>query len=61
MTDIEPRASSADWAGCSFHNRRDFLLDALSAAAAAIAAIGMTPSGADEIPLQWISSIAAKG
>jgi hypothetical protein len=32
MTDIEPRASSDDCAGCTLHNRRDFLLDALRAA-----------------------------
>ena len=61
MTDIQPRASSDDCAGCTLHNRRDFLLDALRAAAAALAAIGMTPSGADAMPLQWISAIAAKG
>ena len=61
MTDIQPRASSDDCAGCTLHNRRDFLLDALRAAAAALAAIGMTPSGAEAMRLQWISAIAAKG
>ncbi|PYP81579.1 MAG: hypothetical protein DMD35_00985 [Gemmatimonadetes bacterium] len=61
MTDIKPSASSDDCAGCTLHNRRDFLLDALRAGAAALAAIGMAPAGADALPLRWISAIAAKG
>jgi Rieske Fe-S protein len=61
MTDIEPSASSDDCAGCTLHNRRDFLLDALRAGAAALVAIGMAPGGADAMPLRWISAIATKG
>ena len=61
MTDIEPSASSDDCAGCALHNRRDFLLDALRAGAAALTAIGMAPGGADAMPLHWISAIAAAG
>jgi Rieske Fe-S protein len=61
MTDMEPSASSDDCAGCTLHNRRDFLLDALRAGAAALAAIGMAPGGAEAMPLRWISAIAAKG
>ena len=61
MTDIEPSASSDDCAGCTLHNRRDFLLDALRAGAAALVAIGMAPGGAEAMPLRWISAIAAKG
>jgi Rieske Fe-S protein len=61
MTDIEPSASSDDCAGCTLHNRRDFLVDALRAGAAALVAIGMAPGGADAMPLRWISAIASKG
>ena len=61
MTDMEPSASSDDCAGCTLHNRRDVLLDALRAAAAALAAIGMAPGAAEAMPLRWISAIAAKG
>src|SRR5215208_7347246 len=61
MTNSEPSAPIDDCAGCTLHNRRDFLLDALRAGAAALAAIGMAPSGADAMPLRWISAIAAAG
>jgi Rieske Fe-S protein len=61
MTDMEPSASSDECAGCTLHNRRDFLLDALRAGAAALAAIGMAPGAAEAMPLRWISAIAAKG
>ena len=61
MTDNSPSASSDDCAGCTLHSRRDFLLDTLRASAAALAAIGMAPVGADAMPLRWISAIAAKG
>jgi Rieske Fe-S protein len=64
MTDIEPRTSSDDCAGCTLHSRRDFLLDALrtgAAAAAALAAIGLAPGVAEAMPLRWISAIASKG
>lgn len=61
MTDFIPGAPSDGCDGCTLHNRRDFLLDALRAGAAALAAIGMAPSGADAMPLRWISAIAAAG
>jgi nitrite reductase/ring-hydroxylating ferredoxin subunit len=61
MTDQEPSAPADGCAGCTLHNRRDFLLDALRAGAAALAAIGMTPAGADAMPLRWITAIAAAG
>lgn len=61
MTDSTPGAPNDDCAGCTLHSRRDFLLDALRASAAALAAIGMAPAGADAMPLRWISAIAAKG
>ncbi|HKH91127.1 MAG TPA: Rieske (2Fe-2S) protein [Gemmatimonadaceae bacterium] len=58
MTESKPSAPNDDCAGCTLHNRRDFLLDALRAGAAALAAIGMAPAGADAMPLRWISAIA---
>ena len=61
MTDSNPSAPNDDCAGCTLHNRRDFLLDALRAGAAALAAIGIAPAGADAMPLRWISAIAAAG
>jgi Rieske Fe-S protein len=61
MTDFTPGAPSDGCDGCTLHNRRDFLLDALRAGAAALAAIGMSPSGADAMPLRWINAIAAAG
>jgi nitrite reductase/ring-hydroxylating ferredoxin subunit len=61
MTDSKPSAPIDDCAGCTLHNRRDFLLDALRAGAVALAAIGMAPSGADAMPLRWISAMAAAG
>jgi Rieske Fe-S protein len=61
MTDITPGAPSDGCDGCTLHNRRDFLLDALRAGAAALVEIGMAPSGADAMPLRWISAIAAAG
>jgi Rieske Fe-S protein len=61
MRDFKPSASSDDCAGCTLHSRRDFLLDALRASAAALVAIGMAPDGADAMPLRWISAIATKG
>jgi nitrite reductase/ring-hydroxylating ferredoxin subunit len=61
MTDIEPSAPTDGCAGCTPPNRRDFLLDALRAGAAALAAIGMAPAGADAMPLRWISALAVSG
>ena len=61
MTNSNPSAPTEGCAGCTIGNRRDFLVDALRAGAAALAAIGMTPAGADAMPLRWISAIAATG
>jgi nitrite reductase/ring-hydroxylating ferredoxin subunit len=48
-------------AGCSIGNRRDFLVDTLRAAAAALAAIGTAPNDADAMPLRWVSALASRG
>ena len=61
MTDFEPGAPADGCDGCTLHNRRDFLLDALRAGAAALIAIGMVPGGAEAMPLRWISALAAIG
>jgi nitrite reductase/ring-hydroxylating ferredoxin subunit len=62
MTDMKPSAPAPDGcAGCSIGNRRDFLIDTLRAAAAALAAIGMAPNGADAMPLRWVSALASRG
>jgi nitrite reductase/ring-hydroxylating ferredoxin subunit len=44
---------------CETSGRRDFLLDALRASAAAMAAIGLSPAGAHAMPLRWISALAS--
>ena len=61
MTDSSPSAANDGCAGCALHDRRDFLLDALRAGAAALAAIGLAPAGADAMPLRWISALAVRG
>jgi nitrite reductase/ring-hydroxylating ferredoxin subunit len=61
MTDSTPSAPTDGCTGCTLHDRRDFLLDALRAGAAALAAIGMVPADADAMPLRWISSLASRG
>ena len=61
MTDSSPSAPDDGCTGCTLHNRRDFFLDALRAGAAALAAIGLAPAGADAMPLRWISALAARG
>jgi Rieske Fe-S protein len=60
MTDIEPSARAEECTGCALASRRDFLLDALRAGAAALAAIGMAPGSAEAMPLRWITAIAAR-
>ncbi|MES2176572.1 MAG: Rieske (2Fe-2S) protein [Gemmatimonadota bacterium] len=45
--------------GCAVTGRRDFLVDALRASAAALAAIGLAPGGADAMPLRWISALSS--
>ena len=61
MTDSEPSMPVDGCGGCPTGNRRDFLLDALRASAAALAAIGIAPAGADAMPLRWITAVAARG
>jgi hypothetical protein len=61
MTDLSPNAPSDGCAGCSVGNRRDFLLDSLRAAAVALAAIGMSPGGADAMPVRWVNALASRG
>jgi len=53
-------SNSKDGCGeCDASGRRDFLLDALRASAAAMAAIGLAPAGAHAMPLRWISALAS--
>jgi len=61
MTDQSPSAPAEGCAGCSVGNRRDFLLDSLRAAAVALAAIGMSPGGADAMPVRWTNALASHG
>src|SRR5688500_4386501 len=52
-----PRDTCAN--GCAVSGRRDFLIDALRASAAALAAIGIAPGGANAMPLRWISALSS--
>ena len=61
MTDSLPGAPDDGCTGCTLHDRRDFLFDALRAGAAALAAIGLAPVAAEAMPLRWISALAARG
>ena len=61
MTDIEPSVPVSGCAGCPTANRRDFLMDALRAGALALAALGMSPGGADAMPLRWMTALASRG
>jgi Rieske Fe-S protein len=61
MTDQSPSVSSDGCAGCSVGNRREFLLDSLRAAAVALAAIGMSPGGAEAMPVRWMNALASRG
>ena len=61
MTDSKPSSPEDGCAGCTIGSRREFLLDALRASAAALMAIGMAPDGAEAMPLRWISALASKG
>ncbi|MEO7454971.1 MAG: Rieske (2Fe-2S) protein [Gemmatimonadaceae bacterium] len=60
MTDTKEHTSGDTCAmGCAVTGRRDFLLDALRASAAALAAIGIAPSGANAMPLRFIAALAS--
>jgi Rieske Fe-S protein len=58
MTDHTSRPPDDACATCASTGRRDFLLDALRAGAAALAAIGMSAGGANAMPARFISAIA---
>ncbi len=59
MTEPNQHSSDTCAQGCAVTGRRDFLLDALRAGAAALAAIGMAPSGAEAMPLRFISALVS--
>ena len=61
MTDSKPSSPADGCAGCTLGSRREFLVDALRASAAALMAIGLAPNGAEAMPLRWISALASKG
>jgi nitrite reductase/ring-hydroxylating ferredoxin subunit len=61
MTDQSPSVPSDGCAGCSVGSRRDFLFDALRAAALALAATGMSPGSADAMPVRWMVALASSG
>ena len=61
MTDSKPSAPDDGCAGCTVGNRRDFLIDALRASALAMAALGLSPGGADAMPLRFIKALASRG
>jgi len=61
MTDSKPSVPDHGCAGCTIGSRREFLLDALRASAAALVAIGMAPNGAEAMPLRWVSALASRG
>lgn len=59
MTDPIDRLNDDACPACASTGRRDFLLDALRAGAAALAVIGMAPGDAHAMPVRWISALAA--
>jgi len=61
MTDIEPSAPADGCAGCPVGTRREFLMDALRASAAALAAIGFSADRASAMPLRFVAAIASSG
>jgi nitrite reductase/ring-hydroxylating ferredoxin subunit len=61
MTDMKDHTPGTCAGGCAVTGRRDFLLDALRAGAAALAAIGMAPGGAHAMPLRFISALSSSG
>ena len=47
--------------GCAVSGRRDFLLDSARAGAAALAALGLMPTGVSAMPLGWITPVESRG
>jgi Rieske Fe-S protein len=61
MTDSKPSAPVDGCAGCPVGTRREFLMDALRASAAALAAIGFSADRASAMPLRFVAAIASSG
>jgi Rieske Fe-S protein len=61
MTESTPNVPTDGCAGCTIGSRRDFLIDALRAAALALATLGISPDGADAMPLHWITALGSRG
>jgi len=61
MTDLKPSASAEGCAGCPVGTRREFLMDALRASAAALAAIGFSADRASAMPLRFVSALSSGG
>ena len=61
MTDLKPSASAEGCAGCPVGTRREFLMDALRASAAALAAIGFSADRASAMPLRFVSALSSSG
>src|SRR5688500_5722443 len=61
MNDSKPNAPVDGCVGCSIGSRRDFLVDALRAGAMAMAAVGLSPGGADAMPLRLVTALASRG
>lgn len=61
MTDTKPSALADECGGCPVGTRRDFLMDALRASAAALAAIGLSTDAANAMPVRFVSALASLG
>jgi nitrite reductase/ring-hydroxylating ferredoxin subunit len=60
MTDSQPRAPGDDCGGCALSGRREFLADAVRAAAAALATLGLSPAAARATPLEWVGALSVR-
>jgi nitrite reductase/ring-hydroxylating ferredoxin subunit len=54
-------ASADDCANCTLHDRRGFLRDAVTAAMAALGAVGVLPNIAAALPVHWVSALVRAG
>ncbi len=57
-TESTANACAHDDTRCAATGRREFLIEALRAGAVALAAIGLTPAGADAMPTRFVSAAA---
>ena len=57
MSDSKKKPTDNGCTRCAANGRRDFLLDALRAGAAIMAALGIAPSSLDAMPVRWISAL----